>query len=44
MRRVELLELIRRDHDQGLSKWAIARERHVHRRVVRRRSSPTTWR
>lgn len=35
MRRVELFEVIRRDHDQGLSKRAIARERHVHRRVVR---------
>jgi len=35
MRRVELFEVIRRDHDQGLSTRAIARERHVHRRVVR---------
>ena len=35
MRRVELFELIRRDYDQGLSKRAIARKHHVHRRVVR---------
>lgn len=34
MRRVELFELIRRDHDQGLSKRAIARKHHVHRRMV----------
>ncbi|MGH2660700.1 MAG: IS21 family transposase, partial [Actinomycetota bacterium] len=35
MRRVELFELIRRDHSQGMSKRALAREHRVHRRVVR---------
>ncbi|MGH2660414.1 MAG: IS21 family transposase [Actinomycetota bacterium] len=35
MRRVELFELIRRDHDQGLSVRAIAHKHHVHRRAVR---------
>lgn len=35
MRRVELFELIRRDHDQGLSVRALARKHHVHRRAVR---------
>lgn len=35
MRRVELFELIRRDYEQGLSKRAIARKHHVHRRAVR---------
>lgn len=42
MRRVELFELIRRDHDQGLSKRAIAREHHVHRRVVRQAIASAT--
>jgi transposase len=35
MRRVELYELIRRDHEVGLSKREIARKRGVHRRTVR---------
>jgi len=35
MRRVELFELIRRDHDQGDSIRSIARRHRVHRRVVR---------
>ena len=35
MRRVKLFELIRRDHDQGLSKRAVARKYQIHRRVVR---------
>ncbi len=35
MRRVELFEFIRRDYDVGLSKRAIARKHHVHRRAVR---------
>lgn len=35
MRRVELFELIRRDHDQGESIRALARKHRVHRRVVR---------
>jgi hypothetical protein len=41
MRRVELFEVIRRDHDQGLSTRAIARKHSVHRRAVRQAiSSP----
>ena len=35
MRRVELFELIRRDHDQGQSIRALARTHGVHRRAVR---------
>ncbi len=35
MRRVELFELIRRDHDQGQSIRALARTHGVHRRIVR---------
>jgi hypothetical protein len=35
MRRVELYELIRRDHEVGLSEREIARKRGVHRRTVR---------
>jgi transposase len=35
MRRVELFELIRKDHEFGLSKREIARKRGVHRRTVR---------
>ena len=35
MRRVELYELIRKDHEFGLSKREIARKRGVHRRTVR---------
>jgi hypothetical protein len=35
MRRVELFELIRKDHEFGLSKREIARKRGVHRRMVR---------
>lgn len=35
MRRVELFELIRRDHSQGMSKRALARKHSVHRRAVR---------
>lgn len=35
MRRVELYELIRKDHQFGLSKREIARKRGVHRRTVR---------
>jgi hypothetical protein len=35
MRRVELFELIRRDHDRGESIRALARTHGVHRRVVR---------
>ena len=35
MRRMELFELIRKDHEFGLSKRAIARKRGVHRRTVR---------
>jgi hypothetical protein len=35
MRRVELFELIRRDHDHGMSTRAIALKHHVHRRAVR---------
>lgn len=34
MRRVELFELIRKDHEFGLSKRAISRKRGVHRRTV----------
>ncbi len=35
MRRVELFELIRKDHEFGLSIRAIAAKRGVHRRMVR---------
>ena len=35
MRRVELFELIRKDHEFGLSIRAISRKRGVHRRAVR---------
>lgn len=35
MRKVELFELIRKDHEMGLSKRAIARKRGIHRRMVR---------
>ncbi len=35
MRRVEMFELIRRDHDGGQSKRAIARKYQIHRRAVR---------
>lgn len=34
MRRVELFEIIRKDHEFGLSKRGIARKRGVHRRTV----------
>jgi transposase len=35
MRRVELFELIRKDHEFGLSKREISRKRGIHRRTVR---------
>jgi hypothetical protein len=35
MRRVELFELIRKDHEFGLSIRAVARRRGIHRRMVR---------
>ncbi len=35
MRRVELFELIRQDHDMGVPKREIARKHRVHRRTVR---------
>ena len=34
MRRVELFEIIRKDHEFGLSKREISRKRGVHRRTV----------
>jgi hypothetical protein len=35
MRKVELFELIRKDHEFGLSIRAISRKRGIHRRMVR---------